>query len=406
MYLKRTLENYVKNVSNTFPVLLLTGARQIGKTTLLKHIEETTRKYVTLDNPVIRVLAQEEPDLFLQRYSPPVLIDEIQYAPELFSYIKMEVDKNRQAGAFWLTGSQQFHLMKNITETLAGRVGILNLQGFSQLELNKSPDVEPFIPEYEYLEKLSKLSKFKTLSEIYKVIWRGSFPSIATNNNIDHNIFYGSYLQTYLQRDVKELTKVGDEKSFLKFLRSAASRTGQLVNFSDMARDADISPNTAKSWLSILESSGLVYMLEPYYTNVTKRLVKSPKLYFLDTGLCSYITQWSSPETLEAGAMSGAILETYIISELLKSYHHCAKEPLFYFYRDKDKVEIDLLIVKDNKIYPVEIKKSSSPSKSAIKHFSALNKLNIEIGQGALICLTRDLLPVSKTCNAVPAWSI
>ncbi|OGI02204.1 MAG: ATPase [Candidatus Melainabacteria bacterium GWF2_37_15] len=406
MYLKRTLAKHLKKISGTFPVLLLTGPRQVGKTTLLQHLEPDERKYVTLDDPIIRSLAQEDPALFLERFKPPVLIDEIQYAPQLFPYIKMSVDKNKQPGAFWLTGSQQFHLMQNITESLAGRVGILKLQGFSQSEKNHNTDVDPFLPDPEHIETRCKSSVPKSLMQIYEAIWRGSFPAIVLNKEMDHNIFYSSYIQTYLQRDVRQITQIEDEKSFLKFLRSAAARTGQLINYADMARDADISSNTAKSWLSILEASGLIYLLEPYHTNVTKRLIKSPKLYFLDTGLCSYLTQWSTQEALEAGAMSGAILETYIMSELLKSYWHSGKQPQFYFYRDKDKKEIDLLISQNGKLYPLEFKKTASPDKTAAKNFSILNKLNIQIASGAVICLTSDYLPLTREIYSVPVWCL
>lgn len=406
MYLKRTLENQVLKASKAFPVVLLSGPRQVGKTTILKNIEANNRTYVTLDDPMLRTLAQEDPAIFLQRFKRPILIDEIQYAPQLFPYIKMEVDEKKQSGAFWLTGSQQFHLMKNVSESLAGRVAILRLQGLSSFEINKNPQIEPFIPEYDYLLNLSNLMKKKNLSQIYEKIWLGSFPLLLTNKDTDRNTFYSSYIQTYLQRDVRDLTKVGDEKAFIKFLRATAARTGQLVNYADFARDADISANTAKAWLSILETSGIIYLLEPYYNNRTKRLVKSQKLYFLDTGLCSYLTQWPTPESLEAGAMSGAILETYIICELLKSYWHNGKQPPFYFYRDKDQKEIDLLIEQGGKFYPLEFKKASNPDKKSISNFKTLEKLNVIIGEGAVICLSSDFIPMNKDVNIVPVWSI
>ncbi len=406
MYLKRTLENQILKASKAFPVVLISGPRQVGKTTILKNIETGNRTYVTLDNPMLKALAQDEPEIFLQRFKRPILIDEIQYAPQLFPYIKMEVDENKKPGDFWLTGSQQFHLMKNVSESLAGRVAILRLQGLSDFEVNKTPQVEPFIPEYDYLLNLSNIMKPQKLPKIYEKIWHGSFPLLLTNKNTDRNTFYDSYIQTYLQRDVRDLTKVGDEKAFVKFLRATAARTGQLVNYTDLARDADISANTAKAWLSILETSGLIYLIEPYYNNRTKRLVKAPKLYFMDTGLCSYLTQWPTPESLEAGAMSGNILETYIMCELLKSYWHNGKQPPFYFYRDKDQKEIDLLIEQGGKIYPIEVKKTSNPDKKAVSNFKTLEKLNVTIGEGAVICLSSDFIPMNKDVNIVPAWSI
>ena len=406
MYLKRTLENQILKASKAFPVVLISGPRQVGKTTILKNIETGSRTYVTLDNPMLKALAQDEPEIFLQRFKRPILIDEIQYAPQLFPYIKMEVDENKKPGDFWLTGSQQFHLMKNVSESLAGRVAILRLQGFSDFEVNKNPQVEQFIPEYDYLLNLSNNMKPQKLPQIYEKIWRGAFPLLLTNKSTDRNTFYDSYIQTYLQRDVRDLTKVGDEKAFVKFLRATAARTGQLVNYADIARDADISANTAKAWLSILETSGLIYFLEPYYNNRTKRLVKAPKLYFMDTGLCTYLTKWPTPESLEAGAMSGNILETYIMCELLKSYWHNGKQPPFYFYRDKDQKEIDLLIEQGGKIYPIEFKKTSNPDKKAVSNFKTLEKLNLTIGSGAVICLASEFIPMNKDVNIVPVWSI
>lgn len=401
LYTPRTLALHLDRVTSTFPVLLVTGPRQVGKTTLLQHAREKTRTYVTLDDPASRTLAKEDPGLFLKRYQSPVLIDEIQYAPELLPLIKIEVDNQHKPGLFWLTGSQQFHLMQNVAESLAGRVGILKLQGLSQAEKHEQPDREPFLPAPDYFRHCAPASGM-TLRAIFHTIWRGSFPAIALNDEMDHNIFYSSYVQTYLQRDLRDLTRVGDEQSFLRFLRAAAARTAQLVNYSDLARDADISVPTAKTWLSILESSGLVYLLEPYFTNVTKRLVKAPKLYFLDTGLCAYLTGWTSPETLEAGAMSGAVLETYVISELLKSYWHYGQEAPFFFYRDRDKKEIDLLIHRDGRIYPLEIKKTANPGKDAVKTFSALKKFRIPIGHGGVICLTDTTLPIIEGVDAIP----
>jgi hypothetical protein len=358
---------------------------------------------VTLDDPKLSALAREEPELFLQRFKPPVFIDEIQYAPELLPYIKILVDLEQEKGMFWLTGSQQFQLMKGVTESLAGRVGIVNMLGLSLKELQGSgSEAPPFLPTPGQLEHRLKLSPCLSLPEVYHLIWRGAFPAVALNENADHDLFYRSYIQTYLQRDVRDLANVGDESSFLKFLRSVAARTGQLLNMSDMARDASVSVPTAKRWLSILETSGIIYLLEPYHSNTTKRLVKAPKLYFLDTGLCSYLTEWTSPETLEAGAMSGAMLETFILIEILKSYWHNGKRAPLYYFRDKDKKEIDLLIVQDNRIYPLEFKKSASPDMRMVKQFSLLGQLEQSTAQGGVICLSSTLLPLSKEVNAIP----
>ena len=402
MYVSRTIEKFIKKASRQFPVILLTGARQVGKTTLLRHLSSDNRTYVTMDDPLVLTLAKTDPALFFQRFKPPLMIDEIQYATELLPYIKMDVDRTHKPGLFWLTGSQQFHVMKGVSESLAGRVGIIKLLGLSQKEQKrKSEDSHPFLPNPKMLHECNKDSKL-SLKELYRNIWRGSYPSIALNRKIDRDLFYSSYIQTYLQRDIRALTNVGDEMSFLRFLRAVAARTGQLLNLTDFARDSDIAPNTAKNWLSMLQTSGIVYLLEPYYTNLTKRFVKTPKLYMLDTGLCSYLTQWSSPETLESGAMSGAIFETFAIVELLKSYWHNGIDAPFYFFRDKDKREIDLIIIRDGTVYPLEIKKTSSPDKSDVRHFKALEKSGMRIGTGGVICLINQPLPLTGSAFSIP----
>ncbi len=403
MYLERTLETFLQKASNQFPVILVSGPRQVGKTTILNHISKSKRMYVTLDDPLLAQLAKEDPALFMQRFTPPVLIDEIQYAPQLLPYIKMAVDKNRQNGMFWLTGSEQFQLMQGVSESLAGRVGIVNLLGMSLKEIQKKPHISmPFLPTQEQLQIRLKESENLSLTDLYKIIWRGSFPAIISDENIDRDLFYSSYIQTYLQRDVRNLLNVGNEGDFFKFLRASAARTGQLLSFSELARDVGISVPTVKQWLSVLQTSNIIYLLEPYYTNITKRLIKAPKLYFLDTGLCTYLTQWSSPDTLEAGAMSGAILETFIFTEILKSYWHNGKQAPLYYYRDKDQKEIDLLIVKDREVYPLEFKKTASPNKDLVKCFKLLSQLDLVIKEGGVICLIEKPLPLSDTCDAIP----
>jgi predicted AAA+ superfamily ATPase len=399
MYFPRTLETWMKKAAQQFPVLLLTGARQVGKTTFLRHASEPGRGYVTLDDPLVLALAKSDPALFMQRFPPPVLIDEIQYAPELLPYIKMVCDERRTSNLFWLTGSQQFQMMKGVSESLAGRVAVLQMLGFSRRELlGCGESALPFLG----VPNFSDLDEPLDLIRLYRLIWRGSFPAIALDEERDRDLFYSSYIQTYLQRDIRDLARVGDEMAFLRFLRASAARTGQLLNMADLARDADVSFNTAKTWLSILQASDIIYLLEPFHTNLTKRLVKTPKLYFLDTGLCAYLTQWSSPETLEAGAMSGAILETWIISELLKSYRHNGLRAPFFYYRDKDKKEIDLLIVQDGTIYPFECKKSASPGRDDIRHFSVLENMKMPIGSGGVICLAQQSLPLGPSVRSVP----
>lgn len=403
MYHRRTLEVTLEKLSEQFPVMLVIGSRQVGKTTCLRYIAKKNRHYVTLDDPVLASLAQTEPKLFLERFPPPLLIDEIQYAPQLLPYIKMHVDQNKKSGQFWLTGSEQFHLMHGVSESLAGRVGIANLLGLSRWEAQDLADFDvPFLPDdRHHLNQKLKHNQFN-LKKTYETIWRGSYPALINNPHSDKELFYGSYVQTYLQRDVRHLTQVGNERTFLRFLTVAAARTAQLINFADMARDSDISPNTAKQWLSILQTSGICYFLEPYHHNITKRVVKTPKLYFLDTGLCTYLTRWSDADALESGAMSGAILETFVISELLKSYWHNGLRAPFYFYRDKDQKEIDLLITKNNQFYPIEIKKTASPTKDAVRHFSVLEKFPEKIASGAVICFCDTVLPITQQVQAIP----
>ena len=407
MYIARTIEQSLLKAAASFPVVLITGARQVGKTTLLRHLGGKDRAYVTLDDPLVLSLAKDDPALFMQRFPGPVLIDEIQYAPELLPHIKMAVDESRVPGRFWLTGSQQFQLMRNVSESLAGRVGILQLLGLSRMEAEgRAAAQKPFLPDASTLQASAGTAGGLSLQDLYSVIWRGSFPSLVLTPDMDRDLYLSSYMQTYLQRDVRDLAQVGDEMAFLRFLRACAARTAQMCNMAELARDADVAPNTAKKWLSILQASGIVYMLEPYFTNVTKRMVKTPKLYFLDTGLAAYLTEWSSPATLEAGAMSGAFLETWVITELLKSWLHNGLRPPFYYYRDKDQKEIDLLIIQDGTAYPVEIKKTASPDKSAVRHFSVLEKLKMPVGMGAVICLVKQSLPLSESAWSVPAGMI
>ena len=406
MYIERTLETFVATATTQFPVMLVTGARQVGKTTILRHLSGLARTYVTLDDPLLLNLAKTEPALFLQRFPPPVLIDEIQYAPELLPFIKMAADTQQQPGLFWLTGSQQFHLMQGISESLAGRVAIIHLLGLAHRELIGASKTAPFLPTPALIQERIAVGHRLTLKEVYRLIWRGAFPAIALNDAMDRELFYGSYVQTYLQRDVRDLARIGDELAFLRFLRAAAARTGQLLNLVELARDADVAPNTAKNWLSILQVANLVYLLEPYYTNTTKRLVKTPKLYFLDTGLVAYLTEWATPETLEAGALSGAILETWVVGELLKSYWHNGRRAPFYFFRDKDQKEVDLVIVQDGMVYPLEIKKTAAPGKDDIRHFGTLERLGLPVGPGGVISLVEQALPMTATVQAIPVWAL
>ncbi len=405
-YRPRTLESRINELSRQFPSLLVTGPRQVGKTTLLRHLAGVSRRYVSLDDPGLRELAVSDPGLLLERFPPPILIDEIQYAPQLLPIIKLRIDAHREPGAFWLTGSQQFQLMKGVSESLAGRLAVLRLLGFSQRERREQRwDVEPFLPDPAVVERRGRVEMEGT-NDVYESIWTGGFPVLVTGEAIDHDVFLSSYLQTYLQRDVRDLANVGSLEAFTRFVRACAARTAQLLNLSDLARDVDVSVPTAKSWLSVLVASQQVFLLQPYHASVTKRLVKTPKLYFLDTGLCAHLTGWTSAATLMSGAMRGAIFETYVVGEILKSWWHRALEPPLYFYRDRDGREIDLLFDYDGNLWPVEVKHASTVRREWIRPFAALERLGKPVAAGAVICLTGDTIPIAPNANALPVGDL
>ena len=423
VYIKRAVEGTIEQISTMFPVLLVTGPRQVGKTTLLQKLAETQRelgvdrKYVTLDDPDVRYLAKNDPALFMQRYTPPVLIDEIQYATELLPYIKMSVDRSKRKGDFWITGSQVFRLMQNVSESLAGRVGIVNLLGLSDAEIYQVPN-EPFSTDTgRLLERLS-VTKARGLNEIYRRIFRGSMPELYADDHIDWETYYRSYVDTYLQRDIRDLAQVADEMQFYNFMTIAAAHTSKPVVYEELASAAGITAPTAKKWLSVLVSSHIIALVQPYHNNALKRVVKMPLLHFLDTGLAAYLLKWGNPEALERGAMSGAFFESYVFSEIYKSYLNAGKEPPIYYYRDKDQKEIDLLIFQNGILSPIEIKKAASPGKTAIKNFhvldpvsasgtfDALETLKVEIGTGSVVCMANELLPVDEKNWYVPVWLI
>ena len=405
-YISRHLEKIILEVTKEYPVVLVTGPRQVGKTTMLqKLMEGTDRAYVSLDDLNERNLAKTDPELFLQLHKPPILIDEVQYAPELFTYIKIYVDRNQNMGDFWLTGSQAFKLMKGLQESLAGRVAVLSLTALSQSEIYGSGE-EPFAIDMEALTARSKGRKPANVREIFDRIFKGSMPAIISGKNNNSQIFYSSYLSTYIERDIRELSGSIDSLKFLRFITAVAARCGQILNVADIARDADINQKQTKDWLAILETLGVVFYLHPYSNNMLKRLIKTPKLYFFDTGIVCYLTKWSNAETLESGAMNGAILENYVVSEIMKTYLNSGREPVMYYYRDKDAKEIDIVLEHDGVINPIEIKKSSNPGSELVKVFGLLDKASEIRDKGAIICMKSELSAIDRENYIVPVWVI
>lgn len=399
-YIKRNCENIIKKQEKMFKAILVTGARQVGKTTMLKNMKKDIN-YLTLDDLMLKQLAIEDPNLFIKTNSAPIIIDEIQYAPDLLKYIKIEVDNSDEKARYFLTGSQQFELMKGVSESLAGRIGIINLLGLSLREINGINFNEAFLPTEEYLNKRKKYNKQISYDKIWNIIHKGSMPAMYDEDS-DFDMFYASYVNTYIERDVRNLTQVGDTLSFLKFMTALASRIGQLLNLNSIATEIGISVPTAQRWLSILVASNIVYILEPYYNNILKRAVKTPKIYFLDTGLAAYLTKWKNKDVLEAGVMSGNFFENYVIVEILKSYYNSGElRPPVYFYRDKEQKKIDLIIEQNGKLYPIEIKKTANPSKEMISNFNVLEKIK-DVGEGAIICMYDRILPLDEKNRIIP----
>ena len=405
-YIKRDIENKIISLSNEYSCVLITGPRQVGKTTVLRQLMDDNREYVTLDDMDERSLAKRDPAMFLQIHSTPIMIDEVQYAPELFSYIKMEIDKGAEPGTYWLTGSQAFKLMGLAQESLAGRVAILHMSGLSQHEIYGSGNCTPFTLDLSALKAREKTNAPADIAEIYDRVWKGSMPGLAGGKFSDRDVFYSSYLQTYIDRDVKDQVQLADPLLFRDFVRAAACRAGQMLNVHDIAQDVGVSDDTAKRWLQVLEKSDVIFFLRPYSNNLLKRTVKTPKMYFFDTGLVAYLTRYSSPEILANGAINGAILENFVVSELLKSYHNNAKECLLWYYRDSNSNEIDMVIESDGMLHPLEIKRSVNPGSELISAFNLLNKASVPRGNGAILCMRPKLSAINSENYIVPIWMI
>ena len=405
-YIKRDIEDKIISLSKEYSCILITGPRQVGKTTVLRQLMDDNREYVTLDDMDERSLAKRDPAMFLQIHSTPIMIDEVQYAPELFSYIKMEIDKGAEPGTYWLTGSQAFKLMELAQESLAGRVAILHMSSLSQHEIYGSGDCAPFTLELGALKAREKTNAPADIAEIYDRIWKGSMPGLASGKFSDRDVFYSSYLQTYIDRDVKEQVQLADPLLFRDFVRAAACRARQMLNVHDIAQDVGVSDDTAKRWLQVLEKSDVIFFLRPYSNNLLKRTVKTPKMYFFDTGLVAYLTRYSSPEILANGAINGAILENFVVSELLKSYHNNAKECLLWYYRDSNSNEIDIVIESDGMLHPLEIKRSVNPGSELISAFNLLDKASVPRGNGAILCMRPKLSAINSENYIVPIWMI
>jgi len=405
MYISRHMEAEIVKASNYYPVVMVCGQRQVGKSTMLNHIKGNDRRYVSLDDMHARRLAETDPELFFETYGTPILIDEFQRVPSILTEIKKIVDEKalngeKNDGMFWLTGSQKFKMMQNVSESLAGRVAVFDLAGLSCAEIDKR-DAALFSPEPEDIRERLKSCKKRNIHDIYERIFKGSMPKIVTTD-IDREKYYSDYINTYLERDIKELAQVGKLNEFYDFLVYMAARTAQELRYNDISSAIGISAPTAKAWVSILERSGIIYILHPYSTNITKRIVKTPKMYFTDTGLAAYLCRWPDAATLENGASDGAFFETYVVTEILKSYYNAGKHPDLYYYRDVDGKEIDLLIARGNILYPIEIKKSRNPA-SPDKNFEVLNKLKANIGTGLIICMTDELIPYNREVYLCPA---
>lgn len=402
MYISRHIETTIEKMFSAFPSVLVTGPRQVGKSTLLFN-KFAGMKYVSLDDPLQLLALKQDPIGYFKLRGTPLIVDEVQRAPECFAVFKHMIDRDRRAGMYLLTGSQRFELMKGVSESLAGRIGVVNMLGLSDREIYGDPFREPFLPTESYL--LGRNSAIPCdLTELWKRIHRGSMPELYSNDRMEWERYYAAYVDTYIERDVKQLSAVGDTLVFARFMVVLASRTGELLNEAALAREVGVDNKTIKSWLSILQASGVIYLLRPFSLNIGKRVVKAPKLYFTDTGLVAYLCRWFTPETLANGAMSGAVYETFIVSEVIKSYLNAGKEPDIYYFRNTDGQEVDLLFYRDGTLYPAEIKKTSSPNIKDVKHFKALASSfpAVKIGEGGVICNADDLLPLGDGVKIIP----
>ena len=403
-YITRELERKFMKLNGFFKAVLVTGARQVGKTTMLKHLcEGTDRTYVSLDNIMARELAQTDPVLFFQTYKPPILIDEVQKAPELFEQIKIMCDESDEKGLFWLTGSQQYKMMKKIRDTLAGRIGILNLYSMSQREKNNIVFDTALDFSLETLQARQKQVPKNDVEKVFHHIWEGGMPQVLGVDDELRMEYYSSYVDTYLMRDVAEEGGITDAVKFTRFLRACAALVAEQVNYATLAENTDISEPTAKEWLNLLQGMGIVYLLEPYANNELKRLTKTPKLYFCDTGLCAYLSMWLTPQQLMNGAASGHYYENYVVMELVKNYGYSSVKSNITYYRDANAKEIDLFVEENLVIHPLEIKKSANPNRREVWKFTFLDKTSLKRGNGGIICMCEEPIPIDDMNCFIPS---
>lgn len=409
MYIQRHIEKAIKNADNGFKAILVTGPRQTGKSTLLKHSYSDV-PYITFDDAVLLSETKREPGLFFKNNRPPIVLDEVQYIADLFPYIKMECDRTDTNGSIHMTGSQQFHLMKNVSESLAGRIAIFELSGLSLREIMGDDFDLPFIPNEEYISQRSD-AKIQPV-DIWSRIHRGSYPGLS-DNAVDWDLFYSSYIRTYIERDINEMMNIKDKLKFTNFMTILAARTGCMLNCSTVAEQTGVSVATVKEWTSLLEASGIIYIMQPYSNSALTRAIRTPKLYFRDTGLVCYLTKHQTSETARNGALAGELFETFVVSEILKSFSNAGKDYRMHvtYYRGKDKKgsdrsrenEIDIIIESDNTLYPVEIKMSANPKLSMTDSFDVIDKIpGKRRGTGTVICQYDKPMWLNDTNIALP----
>lgn len=417
-YIHRAIEDIVKESANNFKAVLVTGARQTGKSTLLKHLYPEIKE-ISFDDPFAEEQAKNNPDMFMMLNEPPVFLDEIQYVPSLFRYIKMSCDKSNDKGLFFLSGSQPFKLMDMVSDSLAGRIAIIEMTPLSLREIMNDEFKTPFLPTLEYIQERN--ISVKKPDNIWKIIHRGGYPEIQ-DQNMDWNMYFSSYIKTYLERDVRELAAVQDLDAFRRFMVACAARTGQMLNYANIAEEVGKDANTIKNWVSILEASGIVYILEPFANSALKRVIKTPKMYFRDTGLVAYLTRWLTPDTLANGAMRGEIFETFVISEILKSYSNRGLDYKYFvsYYRGKDKIrkkkngdivqeeaEIDFIIEENGILYPLEIKLNANVTADMTAAFRVLDDLTEKKrGMGAVVCMCSMPGMLRENVLQIPCWYV